>query len=51
MQEPIAHLMRAFLVMNKDIDFIISKVSPSLIEFQCTIFVENQAKNGILTRS
>ena len=49
-QEALAHLLRAFLVKNRDVEFIRQKVTPQLISNQCKIFVREQASVGLLTR-
>lgn len=39
-EEVLAHLIRAFLVKNRDIEFIRVKVSPSIVTKQCKVFAE-----------
>lgn len=50
-KEGVAHLFREFLSKGRDVDFICEKVSPQLIEEQCSLFVSSKAKDNMLTRT
>ena len=47
--EPEAHLLRAFLVKRREVDFICEKMQPALIEKECFDFIHRQSANKVLT--
>lgn len=49
-KEGIKNLLRAFLVKNRDVDFIYEHLSSDIVESQCLHFVKEQSSHQILTK-
>lgn len=49
-KEGIQNLLRAFLVKNRDVDFIYEHLSGEIVEKQCLHFVTEQSSHQLLTK-